>query len=112
MSVCYEPGATNWIPGRGDYGTEYAGDLVEIVERLNCSKGCTRSGTAADREAFGGPGGHCEILARIDGRAEIPELDPRPDGPHCRVREDPATAGMEPLFEVPLPPGTDSPEGS
>lgn len=90
MSVCYEPGSTNWTPGRGDYGTEYAGDLIEIIERLNCALGCTK----AD--------GGCEILARVFLTPEegIPELDPRREGPHCRAREDPATAGMEPLFEV------------
>jgi hypothetical protein len=97
VSVCYEPGSTEWVPGRGDYGTEYATDLVEIIERHNCVKGCTRSGTQAERDEFG-LGGNCEVLARVCVPAAVPELDPRPDGPHCRVREDPATAGMDPLF--------------
>lgn len=103
MSVVTDSGATDWRPGRGDYGAEYAGDLIEIIERFNCSKGCTRSGSQADRDEFG-PGGNCTVLAAVFMSPEegIPELDPRPDGPHCRARQDPATVGMDPLFpEVP-----------
>lgn len=91
-------GPEGWIPGRGDYGTEYSGDLVAIIEAHNCVKGCTRAGTAAQQAEFG-PGGCCGVLARVAlGNQPVPELDPRPDGPHCTAREDPATAGMEPLF--------------
>lgn len=99
MSVV-EVGPEGWMPGRGDYGSEYSGDLIQIIERHNCLKGCTKSGTEAEREEFG-PGGTCNILARVSlGQDAVPELDPRPDGPHCTARQDPAVVGMEPLFEV------------
>jgi hypothetical protein len=90
-------GPEGWIPGRGDYGTEYSSDLIEIVERLNCVKGCTKAGGPAEREEFG-PGGNCHTLALIGADVPIPELEPRPDGPHCTAREDPAVAGMDALF--------------
>ncbi len=96
MSVV-EVGPEGWVPGRGDYGTEYSSDLIEIVERHNCVKGCTKAGSAAEREEFG-PGGNCEVLAMIGADVPIPELEPRPAGPHCTARKDPATAGMAPLF--------------
>lgn len=92
-----EPGG--WAPGRGDYGCEYGTDLIPIIEAHNCVKGCVSAGTQADIAEFG-PGGNCHILALVaaaDG-TPIPELDPRQEGPHCRTRQDPATAGMDPLF--------------
>ena len=101
MSVV-EVGPEGWVPGRGDYGSEYSSDLIEIIEAHNCIKGCAHSGTDHDREEFG-PGGNCHTLAVVsmgDQETPIPELDPTPDGPICRRRQDPATAGMEPLFEV------------
>lgn len=89
-----------WTPGRGDYGTEYAGDLIAIIEAHNCVKGCTRAGTPREIEDYG-PGGTCEILARVSIPDAVPELDPRAEGPHCSARVDPATASTDPLFEVP-----------
>jgi hypothetical protein len=86
-----------WIPARGDYGTHYAADLIPIIERHNCVKGCTHSGDAADRAEFG-PGGNCEILMRVCIPAAVPEIEPRRDGPHCTARQDPATVDMDPLF--------------
>lgn len=99
MSVCYEPGSTNWRPGRGDYGTEYAGDMIELIERMNCSLGCTKAGTAKEIAEMGA-GGSCPVISAVWAGFEdgIPELDPRPEGPHCRARVDPVTAGMEPLL--------------
>jgi len=40
------PGSTTWIPGRGDYGAHYSTDLIEVIERKNCAKGCLKSGYA------------------------------------------------------------------
>jgi hypothetical protein len=94
-----EPGEP-WKPGRGDYGCEYAGNLIEIVEQHNCVKGCTKAGTP-EQVAEHGPGGVCDVLVRIFTEEPVPELDPRPDGPVCTVREDPATVGMDPLFDAP-----------
>lgn len=89
-----------WAPYRGDYGTYYSTDTIELIEEHNCVKGCTRSGTKAQRAEFG-PGGNCHVLALVslgDYGEVRPELEPRPEGPHCTAREDPATAGMESLF--------------
>ena len=102
MNVTYnaDTSLVEWAPYRGDYGAHYAHELIEVIEERNCVKGCTRSGTQADRDEFG-PGGNCHILAMVAlgtyGEI-IPELDPQPEGPHCRARQDPAIAGMEPLF--------------
>lgn len=101
-------GSTTWIPGRGDYGTEYASELIEVIESGNCKKGCLRSGSDAEKAEFG-PGGNCGILAMValgDGETPVPELDPTPRYPTCRVREpiptdfEVATRDMEPLFEL------------
>jgi hypothetical protein len=100
VSVVTPESGEPWTPGRGDYGTEYAGDLIEIIEAHNCVKGCTRTGTPREIEDYG-PGGTCEILARVSIPDAVPELDPRPEGPHCTARVDPATVGMEPLFGEP-----------
>jgi hypothetical protein len=91
-----------WIPGRGDYGAHYASDLIPLVEAMSCRLGCTKSGTQATRDEFG-PGGDCEVLAVLslgDGETRIPELEPHAEGPRCRARVDPATVGMDPLFET------------
>lgn len=94
-----ETKSPEWAPWRGDYGAHYGADLIPLIEERSCVKGCTRAGTQAQRDEFG-PGGSCYVLARVSlgeyGQV-IPELEPRPDGPHCTAREDPATAGMEPL---------------
>jgi hypothetical protein len=81
------PGATDWCPGRGDYGTDHASDMIALVEKLNCVKGCRFAGDAATRAQFG-PGGDCGVLGRIWFEPEkgIPELDPQPAGPFCRKR--------------------------
>lgn len=53
-----------WLPARGDYGTEYAAELIELVEARNCSagRGCVHAGRVRDiREQ--GPGGVCRLLA-------------------------------------------------
>lgn len=93
--------AGGWLPGRGDYGTEYATELIALIEARNCAQGCNNAGPAAAREDFG-PGGTCHWLALIS----IPERvtgfvhDGR-DAPLCTNRADPATANTDPLFEVP-----------
>lgn len=84
--------------GRGDYGAMYAGDLIELVERHNCVKGCLRSGTAAERAEFG-PGGNCGLLAALFAEVAVPEFEPGPKRIVCKVREAPPEP--EP---VPLPP--------
>ena len=102
MNVTYNPdtGRVEWAPYRGDYGAHYGTDLIDLIEAGNCSKGCARSGTQAERDEFG-PGGNCHVLALValgDYGEIVHGLDPRPAGPHCHARQDPATAGMEPLF--------------
>jgi hypothetical protein len=104
MNVTWNPDTeqVEWAPYRGDYGVHYAGELIEGIEELNCVKGCLKAGTQAQRDEFG-PGGNCDVLAIVsigEYGQTIPELDPRPDGPHCTARQDPATAGAAPLFEV------------
>ena len=75
-----------YVYGRGDYGCECAIDLVEHVERANCSWGCTRSGTAEERAVLG-PGGNCDLLARLGmGTEPMPEFDPLSNGLHCEAR--------------------------
>jgi hypothetical protein len=75
-----------WTPGRGDYGADNADDLVLIVQKFNCSKGCARAGSAAAIAEFG-PGGDCEILLQIHLGGPIPALEKRAEGPHCTARE-------------------------
>lgn len=116
MNVTYNAKTEHveWAPYRGDYGADHSSDLIEAVEDLNCSKGCTRSGSKAAREEFG-PGGNCHVLAAL-AMAEyggvVPELEPAPSGPHCRARIElppkpeprprrhPAPAGIPPLFPL------------
>jgi len=102
-----------WRPTRGDYGSDHSSDLIEVIEAHNCVHGCLKSGSAAKRKEFG-PGGNCEILARIafwqSDDEPIREIDPRLSGPHCNAREapppKPAPAprphrppeGIDPLF--------------
>lgn len=71
-------GPEGHVFGRGDYGAEYASDIVEIVERMNCSKGCR---WAIEDDPT------CQILANIYDLRPVPEIDPRPDGPVCNARE-------------------------
>jgi hypothetical protein len=98
MSTVFPVGPGGWVPGRGDYGAEYATDLIRIIEQRNCVKGCTHAGSPAEVAEFG-PGGCCPILARTFTEDALPEIDPRPDGPHCDARHDPATTGTTPLIE-------------
>lgn len=53
-----------WRPGRGDYGTEYAGELVELIEARNCGQGagCVHAGTRRAVRQIGGAGGTCTLL--------------------------------------------------
>jgi hypothetical protein len=80
-----------WLPGRGDYGAEYAADLIALIEASSCRHGCAKSGTQADRDEYG-PGGNCVILAMVCMPERQKELEPRADGPVCTARE-PLTAG-------------------
>ena len=98
------PGPEGHVFGRGDYGCEYAADIVAIIERFNCSKGCVRAGTAEDIASIGGPSGLCDIALRVFETKPVPEIDPRKDGPVCNARQpipepDPYE-GVEPLFQV------------
>lgn len=106
-----KPGATDWTPGRGDYGADHCTDIIELVEELNCStgRGCIHAGTRATIAEFG-PGGNCGVLAMVViADTPIPELDPQDEGPVCQryaERPEPVRRGMrtpkgiEPLFEV------------
>jgi hypothetical protein len=57
VSRGFKPGSTTWAPYRGDYDADYADELIHVIERSNCRKGCVHSGTAAERREFG-PGGN------------------------------------------------------
>jgi hypothetical protein len=85
MTVC-TPGPEGHVFGRGDYGSEYAADVIEIIERANCAKGCARAGGPEAIASVGAPGGSCDILARIWDQQPVPEIDPRDDGPVCNAR--------------------------
>ena len=85
MTVC-TPGPGGHVFSRGDYGAEYASDVIEIIERFNCAKGCARAGSADVIAEVGSAGGSCDILARIWLQDPVPEIDPRDDGPVCKVR--------------------------
>jgi hypothetical protein len=121
--VSFDVTDEGWLPSRGDYGTHYADQLIQLIEARNCIQGCTHAGTlAAIREH--GPGGTCHLLALVglpervkgfehDGGVTTIEQpdDARgsrwgviPAGtpaPLCAERVDPATVGMEPLFGEP-----------
>jgi hypothetical protein len=102
MTVVPSGDRSTFVYGRGDYGAEYAGDLVRIVEQGNCVKDCAKS-DPKDRGEFG-PGGNCIHLANLFVGLPIPEFDPRPDGIVCEVYEsDEITAPLwpEPLGENP-----------
>lgn len=95
-----------WLPGRGNYGQHYASDLVELVEARNCVRGCAHSGSERDRQNIG-PSGICEITAlmlipeRVKGLVHDGGCEPGGHpAPLCTVRQDPATANTDPLFEV------------
>jgi len=99
-----------WQPHRGDYGTEYAGDLVELIEQRNCVQGCTLAGARKLRREVG-PGGSCIHLCTISlGDPVTGFVDDGGDAPLCTHRVPPPPpvrrgrrrrAGVEPLFEVP-----------
>ncbi len=65
----------------------YASGALDHVEERNCSLGCRRG--MADPGAFFefGPGGTCDILARIFLKEQIPELDDDGYNVTCTVRE-------------------------
>lgn len=95
------PGPGGHAFGRGDYGAEYAFEIIEIIERLNCVKGCLRAGDASDIANIG-PSGVCEIALRVLEEKPVPEIDHLPSGPVCNARQpilepDPYE-GMEPLL--------------
>lgn len=77
----------------------YSFEAVDHVEEVNCSRGCRWGavpGSPEDEEF--GPGGTCEVLARVslgDGQP-IPELDDRGDEVVCLVRE-PASVVSSPV---------------
>lgn len=68
----------------------YASDAMDHVEERNCALGCKRG--LADPAAFAefGPGGTCDILARvcIGDDEPIPELDDDGETVTCLVREE------------------------
>jgi hypothetical protein len=97
--VSFDVTDEGWLPSRGDYGAHYASDLIPLIEATTCHRGCVKAGDEATRAEFG-PGGNCELLAYISAPERVKEIQPRDDGPHCTVRVDPATVGMEPLFGV------------
>jgi hypothetical protein len=76
--------AEPYVASRGDYGQGYASGLVELVEQWNCALGCIVP-TEADK-AEHGPGGCCELLARLFTGDPLPEFDPQPDRLVCTVR--------------------------
>lgn len=92
--------AEGWLARRGDYGAEYAADLIPLIEATTCHLGCVNAGSEAERAEFG-PGGNCHLLAQLCVPERMAEFVPEPDGPRCTARVDPATVGMEPLFEDP-----------
>jgi hypothetical protein len=82
-----KPGPEGVIFGRGDYGCEYASDVIAIIEQFNCVKGCARAGDLVGPALGGSPGGSCDILDRIWSEEPVPEIDPRDEGPVCKVRQ-------------------------
>lgn len=70
---------------RGDYGCEYAADIVELIEGSNCTLGCTHAGTADEIAEFG-PGGLCGLLMDVLAQIPVPELRRDPDGITCAAR--------------------------
>jgi hypothetical protein len=65
----------------------YASDCIEHIEEHNCAKGC-RLGLA-NPEAFAdyGPGGSCDILARVMLEEPIPEIIDDGLILHCTARQ-------------------------
>lgn len=81
--VRIKPGLPGHVFGRGDYGSDYAIDVIDLIEERNCSLGC-RHGDPANPDH---PGGTCDILLRVATESPVPEIDPRADGPVCTRRE-------------------------
>jgi hypothetical protein len=82
-----------WLPRRGDYNAHYADKLIPLVEATSCGLGCVRSGTDKARAEFG-PGGDCDVLARMTTPERVTEIEPRPDGPVCNARQPAPAAGL------------------
>jgi hypothetical protein len=57
---------------RGDYGAEYASELIELVERDNCSLGCTYPDPST--VLVFGPGGDCDLLIALFLEVPVPEF--------------------------------------
>lgn len=73
-----------YTAGRGDYGCHYASGVVELVEKHNCSKGCTVP-DPKDVAEFG-PGGTCGLLALLFTGDPIPEFEALPTHVVCHAR--------------------------
>lgn len=73
-----------WLAHRGDYGTEYAAELVSAIEQRNCSLGCAKSGTREQRRMYG-PGGVCPLLALVSMGERVKGFshDGNGDAPVC-----------------------------
>lgn len=55
---------------------EYASDTVEHIERHNCRRGCVHGAERGSEEWLSvGPGGSCDVLARVFLEDEVPELN-------------------------------------
>ena len=76
----------SYLARRGDYGVSLNTiDLIPLVESVSCSLGCARAGTDAQIAEFG-PGGTCDLLARMCAPEEVAEFTAREDGIHCTAR--------------------------
>jgi hypothetical protein len=71
------------VYGRGDYGTDYAGELIEKVEAWNCVRGCYH---AVGQDPEYGPGGLCHLLANLIAELPIPEFIPHARSIECTAR--------------------------
>lgn len=91
---------TPYTPGR-DARFPYAADAIAHLEARCCALGCTHAGSPADI-AEHGPGGTCAVLAAIyTDTTPMPEITDDGESLTCLARQDPATAGIEPLFPAP-----------
>lgn len=72
-----------WVYGRGDYGTEYASDLEDLVAKDNCS----RCAIAVHHEADGFYECPKGLTMRLYSGDPIPEWDPQPTGIVCDALE-------------------------
>jgi hypothetical protein len=75
----------SYLARRGDYGADYAIDLIPLVERTSCDQGCARAGSDEQIAEFGS-GGVCNLLALMCVPEEVAQFDAREDGIHCSAR--------------------------